>query len=169
MADDAEPIGRFDHIGIAVHSIEAARPFFEGTLGAKLRLISDNPSGDFRVGLFDLHDFCIELLEPVNPDGFLARYLAKRGEGVHHITLQTPDLQRKVLAMEEQGIRVVDKHLDDPSFMDAFIAPGSAHGVLFQLGQTPGPLNNPPYWESAGQSGESGDNSENTENTDRGT
>lgn len=144
---ETTPIGRLDHIGIAVHSIEDARPFFEGTLGAKLRYISDNTSGDFRVGIFDLHEFCIELLEPVNADGFLAKYLAKRGEGVHHITLQTPDLAKKVLAMEQNGIRIADKHLDDPNFLDAFISPASAHGVLFQLGQTPGPLNNPPYWE----------------------
>jgi methylmalonyl-CoA epimerase len=143
-----EPIGRFDHIGIAVHSIEKARGFFEGVLGAKFRLISDNPSGDFRVGLFDLYDFCIELLEPINEDGFLAGYLKKYGEGVHHITLQTPDLEKKVISMEREGIRVVDKHLDNPNFLDAFISPKSAHGVLFQLGQTPGPLNNPPYWES---------------------
>ena len=150
MAEDQqnkEPIGRIDHIGIAVHSIESARPFFEDTLGATLRLISDNTSGDFRVALFDLHDFCIELLEPVNPDGFLAQYLARRGEGVHHLTLQTPDLVNKVAKLEEDGIRIVDKHLDDPGFLDAFISPKSAHGVLFQLGQTPGPLNNPPYWE----------------------
>jgi len=145
MAD--EPIGRFDHIGIAVHSIEAARGFFEDTLGARLRFISDDRTGDFRVGLFDLENFCIELLEPVNPDGFLARFLEKRGEGVHHITLQTPDLERKVIDMENAGVKVVDKHLEDPNFLDAFISPKSAHGVLIQLGQTPGPLNNPPYWE----------------------
>ena len=144
----SEPIGRFDHIGIAVHSIESARPFFEETLGAKLRYISDDRSGDFRVGLFDLDNFCIELLEPVNPDGFLAKFLEKRGEGVHHITLQTPDLKRKVIDMENAGVKVVDKHLEDPGFLDAFISPKSAHGVLFQLGQTPGPLNNPAYWLS---------------------
>jgi methylmalonyl-CoA epimerase len=143
-----QPIGRFDHIGIAVHSIEDARGFFEGTLGARLRSIGDDRSGDFRVGLFDLENFCIELLEPINPDGFLAKFLEKRGEGVHHITLQTPDLERRVTEMEEAGVKVVDKHLDDPGFLDAFISPKSAHGVLFQLGQTPGPLNNPPYWES---------------------
>ena len=66
------PIGRFDHIGIAVHSIERARPFFEGALGATHRKTVLHASGDFRLGLFDLHDFCIELLEPVNPEGFLA-------------------------------------------------------------------------------------------------
>ena len=85
-----EPIGQFDHIGIAVHSIAAARTFFEGTLGAKVRYISEDRTGDFRVGIFDLGNFCIELLEPVNPNGFLAKFLDKRGEGVHHITLQNP-------------------------------------------------------------------------------
>jgi len=142
-----EPTGRLDHIGVAVHSIAKARPFFEEVLGATLRRLGDNTEGDFRVGIFDLAGLCIELLEPVNPDGFLAKFLARRGEGIHHITLQTPDLERKVVEMEAAGVRIVDKHLDDPAFLDAFISPKSAHGILFQLGQTLGPLNNPPYWE----------------------
>ena len=144
----AGPIGRFDHIGIAVHSIDKARPFFEGVLGATHRRTADHASGDFRVALFDLHVFCIELLEPINPDGFLAKFLARRGEGFHHLTLQTPDLANKVAKLEAGGIRVVDKNLDDPASIDAFISPKSAHGLLIQLGQTPGPLNNPPYWEA---------------------
>ena len=141
-----EPIGRLDHIGIAVHSIEGARPFFEGVLGARFRSIGEDRTGEFRVGLFDLHDLCLELLEPINPEGFLAKYLERHGEGIHHLTLQTPELEQKVVGMEAAGVRVVDKHLDNPTFMDAFISPKSAHGILFQLGQTPGPLNNPPYW-----------------------
>ncbi|MBT6274873.1 MAG: VOC family protein [Chromatiales bacterium] len=143
-----EPIGRFDHVGIAVHSIDKAREFYEGVLGAKCRRIGEDASGEFRVGIFDLENFCIELLEPINPDGFLAKFLAKRGEGIHHITIQTPDLQKKVINMEAQGVRVVDKHLDNPELLDAFISPKSSHGVLIQLGQTPGPLNNEPYWET---------------------
>lgn len=143
----SEPVGRFDHIGIAVHSIDNARPFFEDVLGARHRGTDVHRSGDFRIALFDLHDFCIELLEPVDPEGFLARFLNKRGEGFHHLTLQTPDLERKVDAMEKAGVRVVDKSFDDPSSVDAFISPKSAHGLLIQLGQTPGPLNNPPYWK----------------------
>lgn len=142
------PIGRFDHIGIAVHSIERARAFFEGALGATHRKTVLHASGDFRLGLFDLHDFCIELLEPVNPEGFLAAFLERRGEGFHHLTLQTPDLETKTLLLEEQGVRVVDKSFDNPDSIDAFISPKSAHGLLIQLGQTLGPLNNRPYWEA---------------------
>ena len=145
MADEA--IGRFDHIGIAVHSIDAARSFFEDALGAKFRSIDEHASGDFRIALFDLHDFCIELLEPINPDGFLAQFLEKRGEGFHHLTLQTPELEKKVDQLESQGIKVVDKSFADPMSVDAFISPKSAHGLLVQLGQSLGPLNNPPYWE----------------------
>ena len=140
-------IGRFDHIGIAVHSIAKAQAFFEDALGAKHRYTKDHASGDFRIALFDLHDFCIELLEPINPDGFLAKFLAKRGEGFHHLTLQTPNLEAKVADLEAAGVRVVDKNFDDPDAVDAFVSPKSAHGLLIQLGQTLGPLNNPPYWE----------------------
>ena len=147
MSDAPPPIGRFDHIGIAVFSIDKARSFFEGILGARHRGTSVHKSGDFRIALFDLHDFCIELLEPINPDGFLAKFLEKRGEGFHHLTLQVPDLEKKISDMEADGVRVVDKTLEGAE-IDAFVSPKSAHGLLIQLGQTPGPLNNPPYWDT---------------------
>ena len=144
---EAAPVGRFDHIGIAVHSIDKARAFFEGTLGAQHRRTSEHKSGDFRIALFDLHDFCIELLEPINPDGFLAKFLERRGEGFHHLTLQVPELADTVASMEAAGVRVVDQTLTGPE-RDAFVSPKSAHGLLIQLGETPGPLNNRPYWET---------------------
>ena len=142
MSDTPAPIGRFDHIGIAVFSIDKARGFFEGVLGAKHRHTALHGSGDFRIALFDLHDFCIELLEPVNPDGFLAKFLERRGEGFHHMTLQVPALADKVDSLQASGVRIVDQTDED-----AFVSPKSAHGLLIQLGQSLGPLNNPPYWE----------------------
>ncbi|MCY4130079.1 MAG: VOC family protein [Gammaproteobacteria bacterium] len=143
------PIGKLDHIGFAVHSIEEARKFWEDKMGATMQRVVDHHSGDFRLGILDLQGFCIELLEPINPDGFLQKYLEKRGEGVHHITLQTPELRDRVSALEEEGVRVVDKHFDkSEGGVDAFISPKSSHGVLIQLGENVGPLNSPPYWES---------------------
>ena len=142
-----EEIGRLDHIGIAVRSIDQARTFFEGALGATFRFIKTSRDGGFRFAVFDLNDFTIELIEPIAPDGFLAKYLEKRGEGVHHITMQSPDLKKKVAALEEKGIRVVDKNLDEPDFMEAFISPKSACGVLFQLAETCPPLDNEPHWQ----------------------
>ena len=143
-----EQIGRLDHIGIAVRSIDQARTFFEGALGARFRFVKTSRDGSFRFAVFDLHEFAIELIEPVTEDSFLTKYLEKKGEGVHHITLQTPELKRKVAALEEQGIRVVDKNLEEPNFMEAFISPKSGCGVLFQLAETCPPLDNEPYWKA---------------------
>ena len=142
-----EEIGRLDHIGIAVRSIEQARTFFEGALGATFRFVKTSRDGGFRFAVFDLNDFTIELIEPIAPDGFLAKYLEKRGEGVHHITMQSPDLKKKVAALEEKGIRVVDKNLDETDYREAFISPKSGCGVLFQLAETCPPLDNEPYWQ----------------------
>lgn len=142
-----EEIGRLDHIGIAVRSIDQARTFFEGALGATFRFVKTSRDGGFRFAVFNLNDFTIELIEPIAPDGFLAKYLEKRGEGVHHITMQSPDLKKKVAALEEKGIRVVDKNLDEPDYREAFISPKSGCGVLFQLAETYPPLDNEPYWQ----------------------
>ena len=143
-----EPIGKFDHIGIAVKSIDEARKFYEDQLGATLLSIHTHYSGEFKLGIFDFNGFCIELLEPIDENGFLAKFIEKRGEGVHHITLQTPGLDETSNRLEEAGVRVVDKNLDrDQGGVDAFISPKSSHGVLIQLGENVGPLNNPPYWE----------------------
>ena len=147
MAEETKSVGRFDHVGIAVHSIEQARTFFEAILGATFRFERVDRSSTFRFAVFDLQGFTIELLEPLAQDSFLTKFLEKRGQGVHHITLQTPDLKEKVSFLEGKGVRVVDKHLDDPDFRDAFISPKSSCGVLFQLGETRPPLDNDPYWE----------------------
>ena len=141
------PLGRFDHVGIAVRNIERARGFFEGILGASFRYMKVARTEDFRFAVFDLAGFTIELLDPIDPEGFLAKFLEKRGEGVHHITLQTPQLREKVALLEDKGIRVVDKQLEDPGFLDAFISPRSGCGVLFQLSETCPPLDNEPYWK----------------------
>ena len=144
----SDPIGKIDHIGIAVKSIEEARKFYEGQLGATLKGIHTHYSGEFKLGIFDFNGFCIELLEPIDQEGFLAKFIEKRGEGVHHITLQTPNLDETTNRMEDSGVRVVDKNLDrDSGGVDAFISPKSSHGVLFQLGENIGPLNTTPYWE----------------------
>jgi methylmalonyl-CoA/ethylmalonyl-CoA epimerase len=142
-----EPIGRFDHVGIAVRSIDQARTFFEGALGATFRYVKVGRGGGFRFAVFDLAGFTIELLEPIDPNGFVATFLQKRGEGVHHITLQVPELEQKVAVLEGQGLRIVDKRFEHPHFVDAFISPRSACGVLFQLGETCPPLDNEPYWQ----------------------
>ncbi|MEW6296810.1 MAG: VOC family protein [Thermodesulfobacteriota bacterium] len=143
----SEPIGRLDHVAIAVQSIEHARTFFEGALGATCRYITVGRGGGFRYAVFDLADLTLELLEPIDPHGFIGTFLQKRGEGVHHITLQVPGMPEKVAFLEGQGIRIVDKHYEDSRLVEAFISPKSSCGVLFQLAESPPALNNEPYWQ----------------------
>ncbi len=143
----SDPIGRLDHIAFAVHSIDKARPFFENALGAIFRYIKEGRGGGFRYAVFDLHELTLELIEPVGKDNFVATFLEKRGEGVHHMTLQTPDLKEKVSMLEGQGLRIVDKHEEGDRTVEAFISPKSGCGLLFQLAETMPALNNEPYWE----------------------
>lgn len=145
-----EPIGRLDHVAFAVHSIAQARTFFEGALGATFRYVTEGRGGGFRYAVFDLADFTIELLEPIDPKGFVGTFLEKRGEGVHHITLQVPGLAEKVVFLEGQGLRVVNKRSEDSRLIEAFISPKSACGVIFQLAETQPALNNEPYWKQEG-------------------
>ena len=144
------PIGRLDHVAFAVHNIDQSRAFFEGALGATFRYVTTGRGGGFRYAVLDLADFTIELLEPIDPKGFVATFLEKRGEGVHHITLQVPELAQKAAFLEGQGLRIVDKRLKDARLIEAFISPQSACGVLFQLAETPPALNNEPYWKQGG-------------------
>ena len=144
------PIGRLDHVAFAVHNMDQARTFFEGALGATFRYVTTGRGGGFRYAVLDLADFTIELLEPIDPKGFVATFLEKRGEGVHHITLQVPELAQKAAFLGGQGLRIVDKRLKDARLIEAFISPKSACGVLFQLAETPPALNNEPYWKHGG-------------------
>lgn len=129
-----EPIGRLDHIGIAVKSAAEARKFFEGMLGARFLYEHDNPEAGYKILEFDLNGLTIELLEPLGENSFLHGFLEKRGEGVHHLTLDVPDSKEKISALKRQGVKVVDEREFSPDSYEAFISPRSSHGVLIQIG-----------------------------------
>jgi methylmalonyl-CoA/ethylmalonyl-CoA epimerase len=129
-----QPIGKLDHIGIAVRNVADARKFFEGILGARFLYEHDNPEAGFKVLEFDLNGFTIELLEPLGEKSFLHDFLEKRGEGVHHLTLDVPDSREKAAELKRQGVRIVDEREFSPDSYEAFISPRSSHGVLIQIG-----------------------------------
>lgn len=128
------PIGKIDHIGIAVKSIAEARKFFEGMLGATFLYEHANPEGGFTIAELDLSGFVLELLEPLGEQSFLHGFLERRGEGVHHLTLDVPDAKQKIAALKEAGIRMADEREFSPDSYEAFISPRASHGVLIQLG-----------------------------------
>jgi methylmalonyl-CoA epimerase len=128
------PIGKIDHIGIAVKSTAEARKFFEDILGASFLYEHENPESGYKIVELDLNGFVLELLEPLGENSFLHGFLARRGEGVHHLTLDVPDSKEKVAELKEAGIKMVDEREFAADSYEAFISPRSSHGVLIQIG-----------------------------------
>jgi methylmalonyl-CoA/ethylmalonyl-CoA epimerase len=140
------PIGKLDHIGIAVKSVAEARKFFEDTLGATFVFEAANEAAGYKLAAFDLSGLSIELLEPLGANSFLHKFLEKRGEGMHHLTFNVPDCKQKTADLKDQGVRIVDEHEWSPTSFESFISPRSSHGVLIQLGSGYPTLNSDPAW-----------------------
>jgi len=141
-----QPLGKLDHIGIAVRSVDEARKFFEETLGARFLHESARAEDGFRVLNFDLAGLIIELIEPVGENSFVGKFIDKKGEGMHHLTFNVPDSREKVAQLKSQGVRIVDEHEWPEDSYEAFISPRSAHGVLIQIGSGFPTLSDHPQW-----------------------
>ena len=89
-----------NHIGIAVRSIEAQRPFYEGTLGAVYEGIEEVADQKVRVGFFRVGDVRLELLEPSDPSSTIASFLQKKGEGLHHVAYTVEDIEARIAELK---------------------------------------------------------------------
>ena len=128
---------QIDHVAIAVHNVGAAVPLFVDALGGEFLFAGENRSQGFRWAQFRFpHGGKIELVTPTTPDGFVQRFLDRRGEGVHHVTLKVPDIHRAVTHLREQGVELLRVSTDHPSWKEAFIHPRDGHGVLIQIAQS---------------------------------
>jgi methylmalonyl-CoA epimerase len=126
-----------DHIGIAVADIEAALAFYRDALGLEIDAPEDVPSQRVRAHFISAGEAALELLEATTPDSPIAGFLAKRGPGLHHITLRVDDIQSALDQLKARGVRLID-HAPRPGghgSLVAFIHPASAHGVLVELKQ----------------------------------
>ena len=122
-----------DHVAVAVHSVKAALPLFRDALGGEYLMGGDSRDGSWRWVQFRYpNGGKIELLEPL-AEGFLSRFLERRGEGLHHITFKTDDVAAAIAELESRGYEVVDVDLDDPHWKEAFLRPSKAHGTLIQV------------------------------------
>ncbi len=128
---------RFDHTALAVQSIEAALPLYRDLLGGQVTHQHVNQADGFRIAQLEYPNGArVELMEPVGAEGFLQEFLAKRGEGAHHLTYVVEDLRAAVAEARLAGFRVVDESYDNPRWQQAFISPRSAHGIVIQLAAT---------------------------------
>jgi methylmalonyl-CoA epimerase len=141
-----EPIGKLDHIGIAVKSVAEARKFWEGVMGARFMYDHENSRAGYKLVELDLNGLTVELLEPLGADSFLHQYLEKKGEGMHHLTFALPDVRKTASELKESGVRVVDEVEHSPTSYECFVSPRSSHGVLIQLGSGYPTLSNDPEW-----------------------
>jgi methylmalonyl-CoA/ethylmalonyl-CoA epimerase len=131
-----------DHIGIAVSDLEAALSFYRDALGLEVALPEEVASQGVRAHFIGLSDGrpgpALELLEATRPDSPIARFLGKRGPGLHHVTLRVEDLRAALAQLKTRGVRLIDEEPRNGAHdsLVAFIHPSSAHGVLIELVQT---------------------------------
>ena len=129
-------IQRIDHVGIAVPSIDEALRLYE-SLGLELEGIEEVPSEGVRVAMIRCGESRIELLEATREDSPVARFLARRGGGLHHICLSTSDIRADQENLEERGYRLLraEPTRGAGGCWVQFIHPASAAGVLLELSQ----------------------------------
>ena len=126
-----------DHVGIAVGDLGQALAFYRDALGLEVVATEDVASQRVRAHFLPAGGAALELLEPTTPDSVIARYIEKRGAGLHHITLRVDDLAGALAHLRSLRIRLVDEQPRPGAegAMVAFIHPSAAHGVLVELKQ----------------------------------
>jgi methylmalonyl-CoA/ethylmalonyl-CoA epimerase len=128
-------IKKVDHIGIAVHSIEAILPFYTEILKIKLLRIEEIKTQFVKVAFLDAGETKLELLEPTSPECVIAKYIKKNGQGIHHIALAVESISDVIVQLQENGIAMVDQHPRKGAggAEIAFIHPISSGSVLIEL------------------------------------
>ena len=126
-----------DHIGIAVADIDAALTFYRDAHGLEIDAPEEVPSQRVRAHFIPAGETALELLEATAPDSPIAGFLARRGPGLHHITLRVDDIQAALEQLQARGVRLIDQTARPGAHgsLVAFIHPASAHGVLVELKQ----------------------------------
>jgi methylmalonyl-CoA/ethylmalonyl-CoA epimerase len=124
-----------DHIGIAVTSIEEARKFYEDVLELECYKIEEVPDQKVRTAFFKLGEVKIELLEPTDPESPIAKFLEKRGPGIHHIGYFVHNVNEALMVAECRGVELIDERFrKGADGMDiGFLHPKSTGGVLVEF------------------------------------
>jgi methylmalonyl-CoA/ethylmalonyl-CoA epimerase len=134
-----------DHIAIAVRRMDDAPAVLVGTLGGA-PTGEGGPSGAYTWAQWRFAGGGrLEILEPLGQDGFLDRFLASRGPGIHHVTFKVPSLDQACARATARGYRIVGRDDSDPSWAEAFLHPKEALGIVVQLAEARGPQGVPAF------------------------
>lgn len=129
-------ISHIEHLGIAVKSLDEAIPYYENILGMKCYSIEEVADQKVKTAFFKVGQTKLELLEPTSDESPIAKFIEKRGEGIHHLAFAVEDGVANALAeMEGKGVRLIDKapRKGAEGLNIAFIHPKSTHGVLTEF------------------------------------
>ncbi|NOY36654.1 MAG: methylmalonyl-CoA epimerase [Chlorobi bacterium] len=128
-------IKKIEHIGIAVRNLETARTFYEGILGLRCYKTETVEDQKVKTAFYRIGEVKIELLESTDPEGPVARFIEKRGEGIHHLAFKTGELTRTLSELDKKGVRLIDKRPRPGSdqMEIAFLHPSATSGVLIEL------------------------------------
>jgi LAO/AO transport system kinase len=125
---------RIDHLGIAVRSLDEALQFYESLLGLRISLRETIEKEKVHAAMLRVGESRIELLEASEPDSVIAKFIEKRGEGVHHVALKVPDLNAAVERLKTAGVRLLNEpRTGAGGHIYVFVHPASTHGVLLEL------------------------------------
>jgi methylmalonyl-CoA/ethylmalonyl-CoA epimerase len=141
------PPGRIHHVAIVVQSIEGALPMYRDLLGLPLERIMDIDADHVRIAFLGLGESKVELVQPTDDTTGVARFLANKGEGFHHVCIEVANLTEELTRLGIDGVELIDtaprRGAEGPV---AFLHPRSCHGVLVELIEAPGG----PSWASLG-------------------
>jgi methylmalonyl-CoA/ethylmalonyl-CoA epimerase len=126
-----------DHIGIAVGDVAQALAFYRDELGLHVEAPEDVPSQRVRTHFIPVGEATIELLEATSPDSPIAKYVEKRGPGIHHVALRVDDIHAALAHLKARQVRLIDAEprVGAEGALIAFVHPASTHGVLVELKQ----------------------------------
>ena len=128
---------KLDHIGIAVKSIDAAKKIYED-LGLTIEHVETVETQNVRTAFLSVGDANLELLEPSGPDSTIAKYIEKRGEGIHHLCFRVDDIEAHLARLQERGYRLINEAPVPGAHgcRVAFLHPAAGNGVLIELSET---------------------------------
>ena len=127
---------KIHHVGIVVRQLEEAYAFYRDTLGLPVHTMAVVEDQGVKAALLTIGNSEIELLEPINANGGVAKFLEKRGEGIHHVCFETDNVAKELDATMAKGIAVIDKApRKGLAGMICFLHPKASHGVLVEYAQ----------------------------------
>jgi methylmalonyl-CoA/ethylmalonyl-CoA epimerase len=147
VPDRIRKLGKVHHVALIVASIEDALGLWRDALGLEVETVRDIGHDRVRIAFLGVGESKVELVEPTDDTTGVARFLASKGEGFHHVCFEVPNLAETLLRLEIDGLELIDsaprRGAEGPV---AFIHPRSCHGVLVELIEAPGG----PAWTSLG-------------------